>query len=671
MIGYWDRKLRNRFGNLAYAQWFGIDPDAMVGMHLRDVIGEERYRVNLPYVEAALRGEEQRFERPAHTADGTLLWHGLVQYVPDVVAGQVQGVYIIVSDISAVKAAEAEMRKNEHLLRESQAAARIGSYINTIKTGTFEATPVLDEIFGITKDYPHTNEGWVKFMHPDYMQPMTDALLDSIRNRQPFDSEYKIIRPSDGVERWMHGLGKVTYDDQGNPISLIGTVQDITERKLALEQIQSLAFFDPLTGLPNRRLLMDRLHQALAASLRHRQRGALMLIDLDNFKTLNDTHGHNQGDLLLQQVAARLKDCVRDGDSVARLGGDEFVVMLEDLSENALQAATQAAMVAEKILTRLGEGYDLGSRAHSCTSSIGIALFGDLVEAPDTLLMRSDLAMYRAKDAGRNTLCFYDPQMQVEITARVVLEEDLRAAIQQKQFSIHYQSQVNGQQQVTGVEALLRWQHPLRGLVPPVEFIPKAEKIGLILPLGLWVLESACRQLAVWADRPQTAQLTMAVNVSVSQFHDSDFVDKVLATLKRTGARAELLKLELTESLLVANVDDIVLKMNVLRRAGIRFSLDDFGTGYSSLSLLKRLPLDQLKIDQSFVRNILSDPNDAAIAKMVIVLASTMGVQVIAEGVETIEQRDLLATLGCDNYQGYLFSRPLPIQEFEAQFGLT
>jgi diguanylate cyclase (GGDEF)-like protein/PAS domain S-box-containing protein len=638
---------------------------------MRDVIGEERYRVNLPYVEAALRGEEQRFERPAHTADGTLLWHGLVQYVPDVVAGQVQGVYIIVSDISAVKAAEAEMRKNEHLLRESQAAARIGSYINTIKTGTFEATPVLDEIFGITKDYPHTNEGWVKFMHPDYMQPMTDALLDSIRNRQPFDSEYKIIRPSDGVERWMHGLGKVTYDDQGNPISLIGTVQDITERKLALEQIQSLAFFDPLTGLPNRRLLMDRLHQALAASLRHRQRGALMLIDLDNFKTLNDTHGHNQGDLLLQQVAARLKDCVRDGDSVARLGGDEFVVMLEDLSENALQAATQAAMVAEKILTRLGEGYDLGSRAHSCTSSIGIALFGDLVEAPDTLLMRSDLAMYRAKDAGRNTLCFYDPQMQVEITARVVLEEDLRAAIQQKQFSIHYQSQVNGQQQVTGVEALLRWQHPLRGLVPPVEFIPKAEKIGLILPLGLWVLESACRQLALWADRPQTAQLTMAVNVSVSQFHDSDFVDKVLATLKRTGARAELLKLELTESLLVANVDDIVLKMNVLRRAGIRFSLDDFGTGYSSLSLLKRLPLDQLKIDQSFVRNILSDPNDAAIAKMVIVLASTMGVQVIAEGVETIEQRDLLATLGCDNYQGYLFSRPLPIQEFEAQFGLT
>ncbi len=666
MIGYWDRNLRNRFGNLAYAQWFGFQPEAMPGMHLRDFIGEERYRINLPYVEAALKGEEQRFEVPAYTADGSLSWYGLVQYIPDIIAGQVQGVYIIVSDISAVKETEAAMRKNENLLRESQGAARIGSYINNISAGTFEATPVLEEIFGITKDYPHTNEGWVRFMHPDYRQAMADALLDSIRDRKPFDADYKIIRPSDGAERWMHGLGKISYDEQGHPVSLIGTVQDITDRKLTEQRIENLAYFDPLTGLPNRRLLQDRLQHALLSSVRQKHLGALLLVDLDNFKSLNDTFGHQPGDQLLQQVARRLRECVRDSDTVARLGGDEFMVVLEELGENMLHAATQAAVVAEKILRKLGERYELGEGAHNSTASVGITLFGEQSESVEAPMMRADLAMHRAKDAGRNTLCFFDGQMQTDMVFAAALEEDLRWSVQNRQFCVYYQAQVNGARQIVGVEALLRWEHPGRGWVSPAEFIPKAEKTGLIIPLGLWVLETACKQLVLWSQRPETAHLTMAVNVSARQFRDSDFVDRVLETLERTGAKAHLLKLELTESVLVANVDDVTLKMNVLKAAGVRFALDDFGTGYSSLSVLKRLPLDQLKIDQSFVRDILADPDDAAIARMVIALANSLGLAVIAEGVETEAQRHCLAALGCPTYQGYLFARPLPVDEFEA-----
>jgi predicted signal transduction protein with EAL and GGDEF domain len=351
---------------------------------------------------------------------------------------------------------------------------------------------------------------------------------------------------------------------------------------------------------------------------------------------------------------------------VARLGGDEFVVMLENLSENALLAASQAAVVAEKILFQVGQSYDFGSWTHRCTSSIGITLFGDRLEEVDAVLIRADLAMYKAKDAGRNTLCFFDPELQFEITNRVILEEDLRQALLEQQFSVHYQAQVDAESRIIGAEALLRWWHPTRGWVSPAEFIPKAEKTGLILPLGLWVLETACTQLALWASQPVMAELILAVNVSARQFHDSDFVDQVLATLDRTGAKAYLLKLELTESLLVTKVEDVIGKMQALKARGLQFALDDFGTGYSSLSYLKRLPLNQLKIDQSFVHNILSDPDDAAIARTVIALANSLELGVIAEGVETEAQRDLLSELGCYSYQGYLFSRPLPAQEFEA-----
>ncbi|WP_370653910.1 PAS domain S-box protein [Undibacterium sp.] len=454
-------------------------------------------------------------------------------------------------------------------------------------------------------------------------------------------------------------------DETGRMTHYVGTFTDITSRKTAEEKIKSLAFYDPLTNLPNRRLLRDRLEQVLAAASRHQRKGALLFVDLDNFKTLNDTLGHDKGDLLLQQVAERLHTCTRDGDTVARLGGDEFVVMLEDLSENALDAANQAEAVGEKILSALNQTYYLGSYEHHSTPSIGVTLFGEQPETIDEPLKRADLAMYQAKAAGRNTLRFFDPQMQAVVTARAALEEGLREAIAKNQFTLYYQAQVTGTDQLTGAEALLRWLHPERGMISPAEFIPLAEETGLILPLGHWVLNTACTQLAIWSRQPEMSRLTIAVNVSPRQFLQHGFVDQVLTVLQLTGARPQLLKLELTESLLVSNIEDVIMKMRALKSEGVGFSLDDFGTGYSSLSYLKQLPLDQLKIDQGFVRDILIDPNDAAIARMVIVLAESLGLAVIAEGVETKEQRDYLANQGCHSYQGYLFSRPVPLQEFE------
>jgi diguanylate cyclase (GGDEF)-like protein/PAS domain S-box-containing protein len=455
-------------------------------------------------------------------------------------------------------------------------------------------------------------------------------------------------------------------DDAGVVTNYVSTLTDITYRKAAEEEINHLAFYDSLTRLPNRRLLLDRLQLAMASGARSGKYGALLFIDLDNFKTLNDTLGHDIGDLLLQQVAQRLSTCVREGDTVARLGGDEFVVMIEDLSENIQESATQTEIVGEKILATLNQPYQLDSHAYHSTPSIGVTLFDNHVVNIDELLKRADLAMYQAKAAGRNTLRFFDPEMQTAVSNRAALEAGLREALLNNQFLLHYQAQVDHGGNLIGVEVLVRWLSPQRGLVPPLEFIPLAEDTGLILPLGYWVLETACMQLAVWAARPEMAHLTVAVNVSVHQFRQNNFVDQVMEVLARTGVNPRLLKLELTESLLVNDVLDVISKMATLKAVEVSFSLDDFGTGYSSLAYLKRLPLDQLKIDQSFVKNLLTDPNDVAISKMVIALADSIGLAVIAEGVENEAQKNLLERLGCKVYQGYFFSRPLPLNEFEA-----
>lgn len=445
----------------------------------------------------------------------------------------------------------------------------------------------------------------------------------------------------------------------------VGTHHDITERKIAEERIKELAFFDALTRLPNRSLLLDRLKQAITVSARSGACGALLFIDLDHFKTLNDTLGHDKGDRLLQEVAQRLAASVRESDTVARVGGDEFVVVLGSLGESRQEAAIEIEAVGEKILAVLGNAYQLDDVEYRSSASIGATVFRGHQTSIDELLKQADLAMYKSKERGRNALCFFDPAMQTVVLERAALEADLRRAIEENQFLLYYQAQVDGGERVTGAEALLRWQHPQRGIVPPADFIPVAEETGLILPIGSWVLETACAQLARWATRPEMADLTIAVNVSAQQLREPDFAAKVLAVIGRTGATANRLKLELTESVLVDNVQDIIEKMSALKARGVVFSLDDFGIGYSSLSYLKRLPLDQLKIDQSFVHDVLDDPNDATIAKTIVALAQSLGLGVIAEGVETEAQRDFLADAGCHAYQGYYFCRPLPIEGFE------
>ncbi len=441
--------------------------------------------------------------------------------------------------------------------------------------------------------------------------------------------------------------------------------RNITQRKASEEEINKLAFYDPLTSLPNRRLMVDRLRQALAVSARSGSVGALQFIDLDNFKTLNDTQGHDMGDLLLQQVAKRLSECMRQGDTVARLGGDEFVVMIEELSDTREDAAAQAEIIGEKILHTISQPYKLAGLEYQITPSIGITLYSDQQQSTDELLKQADLAMYQSKSAGRNTLRFFDPAMQAVITTRVKLETDIRQGVLKGQFLLYYQPQINRDGHTLGAEVLLRWPHPERGMVSPAEFIPLAEDTGLILPLGNWVLETACTQLALWAADARTQHLTLAVNVSARQFRQPDFVEYVLDLISYTGVNPKRLKLELTESLLVNDVEETKAKMTALKARGVGFSLDDFGTGYSSLSYLKRLPLDQLKIDQSFVRDLMTDPNDAAIALAVITLGHALGLTVIAEGVETQAQRDQLHSQGCDAYQGYLLGRPMPLLNFE------
>lgn len=515
-------------------------------------------------------------------------------------------------------------------------------------------------------EFPGSRTTWIEHLHPDDKDRFLSAVDQYLTGAQPvFVVEYR-LRCKDGAWKWILARGKlISRDADGKPQRMIGTHTDITERKTSEEKIQYLAFYDSLTRLPNRRLLMDRLQQALAFSKRSGKSGSLLFIDLDNFKTLNDTLGHEIGDQLLQQVAQRLASCVRESDTVARLGGDEFVVMLENLSEHPMQAAAQTEIVGNKILVALSQIYVLSTNEYEGTTSIGATLFMGHEKGMDELMKQADIAMYQAKKAGRNALCFFDPKMQVSISSRASLERELRNALEKREFLLLYQIQVDNLRRPLGAEVLLRWNHPEHGLMSPMEFIPLAEDTGLIVPIGIWVLQTACAQLAEWQKNALTRGLVLAVNVSARQLRKPDFVIQVQRVLRESKANPALLKLELTESAVMENVDDTISKMLELKKLGVSFSMDDFGTGYSSLQYLKRLPLNQIKIDQSFVNDITTDPNDAAIVQTIIAMTGAMGLHVIAEGVETQEQREFLELRGCHAFQGYLFSKPVPLNEFE------
>jgi len=560
--------------------------------------------------------------------------------------------------LSALKQSEKWMRsifENVHTgIASTDMSGRVTSFNDTFRTMLgYDAESLMQMNFA---DFTHPDDFKLEKVY-------FDEILAGTRNHYHMTKRYMA---NHGNILWVDLSAAAVRNAEGKVTNFVAVIQDITERKIAENEIEHLAFYDPLTQLPNRRLLLDRLKQALASSARSGREGALLFIDLDNFKNLNDTLGHDIGDTLLQQVKQRLESCIRNGDTVARLGGDEFVVMLSDLSEQPIEAAAQTESIGEKILATLSESYQLGKHLYRCTASIGVTLFSGNQQKTDDLMKQADIAMYQAKKAGRNTLRFFDRQMQENISARVSLEGELHNAIEFQQFHLHYQIQVDNSLRPLGAEALIRWLHPARGLVLPAQFIPLAEETGLILPVGLWVLETACAQIKAWEQNARTRELTLAVNVSAKQFRQADFVDQVRGAVHRHAIKSRLLKLELTESLLQENIEVTIATMNALSDIGVQFSLDDFGTGYSSLQYLKRLPLDQLKIDQSFVSDIATNNSDKAVVRATIAMARSLGLDVIAEGVDTEEQRRLLLKNGCTQYQGYLFGRPVPIEQFEA-----
>jgi len=454
-------------------------------------------------------------------------------------------------------------------------------------------------------------------------------------------------------------------DESGNTVRHVALFSDISEKKKSEEMIWRQANFDVLTGLPNRRLLMDRLASALSLSARNANYGALLFIDMDKFKMLNDTLGHDYGDLLLVEVAARACACVREVDTVARFGGDEFVILIEEVDVKEELASHKISQIAEKIREALAQPYRLKSIEYHSSPSIGVSLYRGNELTVDQVMKHSDLAMYQAKDSGRNTVRFFDPEIQRSVENRVIIEADLRRAVAEQQLCLYYQIQVDNHHRPLGAEALVRWMHPVRGMVSPAQFIPVAEESSLIIEIGHWVLITACEQLALWAKDEITRGLMLAVNVSAKQFRQQDFVAQVGNALRDYGVIPNRLKLELTESVVLNDVTDVVAKMYALKALGVRLSLDDFGTGYSSLAYLKNLPLDQIKIDQSFVRGVATDQNDAVMVKTIIDLAHNFRLNVIAEGVETQSQLEFLKQNNCMSYQGYLFSKPVPIVQFE------
>lgn len=658
---------------LAGGQYLDINAgfERLTGWSRAEVIGKTSHDLNIWYdlaerkkcTEALLRsGSCDNLEARFAMKDGRVIIALISAYV--ITLNDEPCTLSITRDITAMRQAELALRESEARANSILRAAPVGIGV-VIRRRFVEVNNTLLRMMGYSE---------------------AELLGQSTRLFYPSDAEFAAVGykkygliQKQGVgtveTRWQRKDGTlldvilssspIDADDHDQGVTF--TAQDITVRKESEEQIRSLAYFDPLTGLPNRRLLLDRLRHALIVSQRSRNYGALMMLDLDRFKVINDTQGHDVGDRLLIEVARRMTAALREGDTVCRLGGDEYVVILEDLGTDEQLAATAVELVAEKIRLTLNAPYALTNdeAQHYSTPSLGLTLFLGHDTPVDTLLKQADVALYQAKDAGRNTARFFNPAMQQAIDARMVLEAALRQALVRNELLLFYQPQVNQDGFCVGAEALLRWRRSGQELVSPAAFIPLAEETGLILPIGQWVMDTACAQLKLWETQPLTRAWQLAVNVSARQFHQPDFVAQVQSSLERSGANPQRLKLELTESVVLENAAEVASRMRQIKTLGVGFSMDDFGTGYSSLSYLKQLPLDQLKIDQSFIRDLTTDPSDAAIVRAILAMSQSLGLEVIAEGVETGEQRDFLYNNGCRVFQGYLFGKPEPIEAWD------
>ncbi len=656
--------------NESFARIVGYSPEELVGSNFQEITPPEDRDGGKAAAMHLLSGEVSNvsFEKRYLRKNGSLTWVTLTISIQHDDEGRPQFFLTLAQDINARKQAEELLAAAQEALRVSEERYRTAFQmsldsinLNRLSDGIYvECNNAFLETTGYTREEV-IGHGSIEL---NIWENSADRgrLVEMLNRRGVCRNLEARFRKKNGEMYW--GLMSASVIELEGVPCILSISRDISEVKTAQDEIRHLAFYDPLTELPNRRLLLERLRQTVTASKRSGRQRALLFIDLDNFKSLNDTLGHAVGDLLLKEVGERLTGCIRAVDTAARVGGDEFVVILEDLGKTSEEAAARAGSVAEKILSSITQPYVLAGRECRSTASMGITVFGDGKESSAAILQQADIAMYQAKAAGREAIRFFAPELQAAVNARAALEGELRQGIRNREFELWYQPQVD-RGRVVGAEALLRWNHPRRGVLPPAEFISLAEETGLIVPLGNQVLEHACRQLAVWSQRAETAALSVAVNVSPRQFRQADFADRVLAVLESTGANPKSLELEITESLLVEDLEETIAIMNALRSHGLRFSLDDFGTGYSSLAYLKRLPLDQLKLDGSFVRDMLGDATSRAIAHAIIWLSGEVNLPLLAEGVETEEQRDWLAGLGCHAYQGYLFSRPVPVEQFQ------
>ena len=577
--------------------------------------------------------------------------------------GGFEGAVLIITRRSLGEASEESRSERLEMALE---AGDLGAWSLDLRTNAAWRTELHDRIFGYDSTLPDWSyETFLAHVVESDRAGVMQSLEQATQANTPWEFECR-IRRADGLLRWICAQGRVEHDVQGEALGMFGVIRDISARKAADEQIEFLAYYDPLTRLPNRRLMVDRLGQAVRGAARENRAGAIFFIDLDDFKTLNDTLGHHSGDQMLLEVARRLLSCLRAQDTVARFGGDEFVVMMEGLGSSEEEVIGAVQQLAEKVLDTIEQPYDFRVLRHRrMTCSIGVATFCSTQDTPDLLLRQADIAMYRAKAAGGHAVHFYEPQMQAAIDSRVALESEIQMGIQRDEFELFYQPQVDLYGAIVAAEALLRWRHPHRGMVTPNDFIPIAESSGLIVPLGARVVSAACRQLQTWAADPELASISVAVNISARQFHHVEFVDEICAVLDNTGIDPRKLVLELTESALLDCVEEAAERMTRLKQRGVRFALDDFGTGYSSLYYLKRLPIDQLKIDQRFISDVLWDANDLAIVRTIIALAQCLSLNVIAEGVETQRTSGFLLAHKCHLQQGFLFSRPLPAGPFE------
>ncbi|MGC2639153.1 MAG: EAL domain-containing protein [Acidobacteriaceae bacterium] len=662
--------------NESFARNVGYTREELVGLSFQAITPPEDRGAGGKAQGRLLSGELQTvsFEKRYLRKDGSLTWVLLTISVQHDAAGRPVCFLTLVQDINARKEAEERLAGALEALRVSEERYRMafqtsldGISLTRMSDGMcVDCNKTFLEGTGYTREelVGRTSAELNLWVDAEDRRRMVETLHRDGACRN-FEARF---RKKNGETLW--GLLSASMMELEGTLCVLIITRNISDAKLAEDEIRRLAFYDPLTELANRRLLLERLRQTVTASQRNGRQRALLFIDLDNFKTLNDTLGHNVGDLLLKEAARRLSGCVRAVDTAARVGGDEFVVILEDLSRHAEEAASQAKAVAEKILVRLSEPYTLAGRACLSTASIGITVFGQGNESTTEILQQADIAMYQAKVDGRAAIRFFEPELQSAVNARAELESEVRRGIRNGEFVLWYQPQVK-HGEVLGAEALLRWNHPSRGILAPASFIALAEETGLIIPLGRQVLEAACAQIAAWAGNPATARLTVAVNVSARQFHQADFVKQVLTAVERARSDPKRLKLEITESMLVDNLDETIGIMMQLKEHGVQFSLDDFGTGYSSLAYLKRLPLDQLKIDRAFVRDMLADATSNAIAQAIVSLSRAMHLSLLAEGVETEEQRANLEILGCHAFQGYLFSPAVPAESFPSLLEAT